>query len=62
MFSPGLVCGFVTLFVRLFVNSNNSKSYGLILMKFSGYVLLFLYITFGKFSYFIFRSSTGHHC
>ena len=36
MFSPGFICGFVSLFV---CERDNSKSYGRILMKFSGYVL-----------------------
>ena len=35
MFSPGFVCGFVILFV---CEQANSKPYGRILMKFSGYV------------------------
>ena len=35
MFSPGFVCGFVSLFV---CEQDNSKTYGWILMKFSGYV------------------------
>ena len=36
MFSPGFVCGFVCEFV---CEQDNSKIYGRILMKFSGYGL-----------------------
>ena len=36
MFLPGFVCGFVSLFV---CEQDYSKTYGQILMKFSGYVL-----------------------
>ena len=39
MFSPGFVCGFVSLFVSLCIcEEDNSKTYVRILMKISGYV------------------------